>query len=964
MDYVPSSQEDASKSSGGIFDLMFRKHNAVMLMIDAESGRILDANLAAEKFYGYSWGQLVSMSISDINMLDPIKVKQELQRALHEERNYFIFPHKLSNGQTRIVEVHSSPIADDNGRTFLFSIIHDITERKQVEDALLESEEKYRTLIDAAEDSIILTDLQGDRVFANPAYYKNLGYDLEDDVSKNGFDNVHPDDAAQVHNLLNDLINKGGVGFGSYRVRHKDGNWFYHASKSKLLYDKNNQPSSILTISRDITVLRQTQEKLQQEFMELELFHEGNLALSKLMNPKDLAQSLLDLMFQKLGWEYSSIRVFHSETNSLDLLAFHQPHISEKLERFTVEKRFSSMFSKAENSLGSLVIQRKQIVRIDDLEKDAQFSNAFIGLHSGLYVPIQLGDKLIGVMSIECEVPNRFTASDERVAATLATKMAISLENTRLFNETAQRAEEFSSLYETSKALSAETNLRALLTTIVENAKALLKTASSGMYLYDAIRDELELTVDTEPRMIIGTRLKMGEGVCGIVAKTRQPLRVDDYSNWESRSAKYEGRKIRAVLEVPMLYQGELIGVLAADEIGDSARKFTDADERLLSLFASQAAGAIHSARLREETVRRFEHLQALRSVEHVISSSIDLRLTLKILLNHTITQLGVDAASVLLLHPQRKVLQFGAAQGFRTRLIEGADVHLNDGYAGRAVMERRVVRVPDRSKIVNNEPFLQLWDREEFTGYICMPLIAKSEVKGVLEVYLRKPFNPDDEWLGFLETLAGQAAISVDNTQLFDNLQSANVELAIAYDATIEGWSHAMDLRDKETEGHTKRVTQLTLQLAKAMRIPDKDLLHVRRGALLHDIGKMGVPDKILLKPGKLTEKEWKIMRQHPVFAREMLEPIHYLRASLDIPYSHHEKWDGTGYPRGLKGEQIPLVARIFAIADVWDALTSSRPYRKAMSKREALAYIKKQKGIHFDPQVVDIFLKEIKKL
>ena len=188
--------------------------------------------------------------------------------------------------------------------------------------------------------------------------------------------------------------------------------------------------------------------------------------------------------------------------------------------------------------------------------------------------------------------------------------------------------------------------------------------------------------------------------------------------------------------------------------------------------------------------------------------------------------------------------------------------------------------------------------------------------------------------------------------------MQRANDELSQAYDSTIEGWSHALDLRDKETEGHTQRVTKMTLELARAMGLNDNELVHFRRGAVLHDIGKMGVPDGILLKPGVLTEDEWKIMRQHPQLAYEMLAPIMYLKLALDIPYCHHEKWDGTGYPRGLKGEQIPLAARIFAIADVYDALTSDRPYRVAWSMEKTLGHIRSLAGSHFDPQVVEVFL------
>ena len=189
--------------------------------------------------------------------------------------------------------------------------------------------------------------------------------------------------------------------------------------------------------------------------------------------------------------------------------------------------------------------------------------------------------------------------------------------------------------------------------------------------------------------------------------------------------------------------------------------------------------------------------------------------------------------------------------------------------------------------------------------------------------------------------------------------LREANAQLLNAYEATIEGLSHALDLRDRETEGHSRRVTEVTVKLAQALNFSEEEILHIRRGALLHDIGKIGIPDSILHKPDSLSEDEWTSMRKHPQFAYDMLSPIEYLRPALAIPYSHHEKWDGTGYPRGLKGEGIPMSARLFAIADVWDAVTSDRPYRAAWTEEQATAYIREQTGKHFDPQVVDLFFK-----
>jgi putative two-component system response regulator len=187
--------------------------------------------------------------------------------------------------------------------------------------------------------------------------------------------------------------------------------------------------------------------------------------------------------------------------------------------------------------------------------------------------------------------------------------------------------------------------------------------------------------------------------------------------------------------------------------------------------------------------------------------------------------------------------------------------------------------------------------------------------------------------------------------------LQEANAQLLAAYEATIEGWSHAMDLRDRETDGHSRRVAEWTVKMAKRFGMSEEQIMHLRRGALLHDMGKIGIPDPILHKTGKLSAEEWTTMRRHPQLAYDMLFRVEYLRPALDIPYCHHEKWDGTGYPRELKGEEIPIAARLFAIVDVWDALTSDRPYRPAWKNEQALAYIREQSGKHFDPQVVELF-------
>ncbi len=868
-------------------------------------------------------------------------------------------------------------------------------------------------------------------------------------------------------------------------------------------------------------------EGTRQQVTELEMLYESGMDLSQTLSPKEIAERVIHLLEQKMGWHHATVRLYHPQDDTFELLAFNQPGLVSDAERREVGRNFNALIPGPGKGLSGWAFQNSQIVRSGDVRSDPRYIETHPNLKSGLYVPIRSGQKTIGVISIESEQSNAFSEADERLTATLANQAASALENARLFdevrqrvvkletinrvsialraitnqkailaivleeilkalnitvgsiriwnhetqdlrqeaargwtaelgqealkpgegiigkvfesgemyitqdlskdpltlprsrhkmpqnwggvcalirssdeplgvllvaapssrefgkeetrlintlaemtgsalhrmnlyNETLHRAREFESLYETSRAISAEGNLNALLETIVKSAIDMLGATGGGMYLYDAVTQEVETVVATQISVPHGARLKLGEGLAGRVAEAREPIRIEDYSLWEGRSPQFEGLPIRAVLEVPILYGGELIGVLVAEETGESTRKFSDADERLLTLFASQAAGAIKSARLHEETLHRLKQLQALRVIDRAIAGSLDKRVTLNILVDQVISQLDADAADVLLLNPYLQTLQFAAGHGFRTHLSETTELHMSASFAGRAVLERRIQRLYNNEAASRNPEFYRFWTHEGFNSYHAVPLIAKGEVIGVIEVFHRTAFQPDLEWINFLETLADQTAIALDSAQMFENVQNMNMELSLAYEATIEGWSRAMDLRDEETEGHTQRVAEMAVTLARGMGFDGEELLHVRRGALLHDIGKIGVPDDILHKRGPLTDGEWQIMRQHPKFAYNMLTPIAYLRQSLDIPYKHHEKWDGTGYPQGLAGNQIPLSARIFAVVDVYDALTSDRPYRKAWTHEETIKYIREQSGKQFDPLVVEKFIEE----
>jgi putative nucleotidyltransferase with HDIG domain len=349
--------------------------------------------------------------------------------------------------------------------------------------------------------------------------------------------------------------------------------------------------------------------------------------------------------------------------------------------------------------------------------------------------------------------------------------------------------------------------------------------------------------------------------------------------------------------------------------------------------------------------------LRALMSVGQVINSSMGLRQVLEEVMDSLIS----------LMRAERGFLMLREADGeLAVRIARGiAQVNLDEEAfkVSRSVV-RKVVET-NAPVLTTNAQIDPRFDSQmsvaafQLRSILCVPLKLKAELIGVLYVDNRAHagiFKEHD--LELISAFADQAAVAINSARLFEDLQESHRELERAYQATLEGWVRALDLRDKETEGHTQRVTILTYRLARSMGVSDADLIHITRGALLHDIGKMAIPDGILLKPGQLTEEERQLIQKHPTYAYEMLRPIDFLVPALDIPYCHHEKWDGTGYPRGLKGDEIPFAARIFPVIDVWDALTSDRPYRKAMPQDEVRQLVRAGSGKHFDPHVVEAFL------
>lgn len=599
---------------------------------------------------------------------------------------------------------------------------------------------------------------------------------------------------------------------------------------------------------------------------------------------------------------------------------------------------------------------------VDDCMVDPRFEKwaTFDDVRGWMGMPLVARGQVIGYITLDSLKPRAFSDKIVALGQIFAHQAAAALDNARLYAETRQRMEDLEVVSRISIALRAANHSAEMLPIVLNEIKTSMKTQAAGIWLFDKAIGELQ------PQGAIGwlshlprPNFKPGEGIVGRVFAEGGIHVTEDFSAetlaYPENAPAIDGNW--GGITVPIRTSSEIIGVLMVAV--EQPRLIESHQIRLITTIAEMSGNAIYRSNLYERSEEQIRRLTTLQKMDAAITSNMDLHITLGTLTDQLTLKMGVDAAAILVFNPETQMLDYYAASGFEDRGMPRKSLGIGEGRAGQILLNRRTQLIRDLEQEPADYP--NPIAIEEFSSYYAVPLTGKGATKGVLEMYFRDSFEPTPDWLEFLDTLAGQATIAIDNAQLFENLQRSNQELSLAYDTTLEGWGKALELRDKETQGHTRRVTDLTLRLARRMGIPESEFTNIRRGTLLHDIGKMGVPDTILRKDGPLTLEELEEMRNHPQYAYDLLSPITYLRSSLEIPYCHHEWWNGKGYPRGLKGEEIPLSARIFAVVDVWDALFSQRPYRKAWPRKKVLEYIQDLEGKQFDPDVVQTFLQMI---
>ncbi len=792
---------------------------------------------------------------------------------------------------------------------------HAVHTARKAEEELRASDNNYRMLAENIIDVIWRFDLRTMRfTYVSPSIIKLRGITPEEAMRRDLTDSLDDETASQLDHILTMRVEKFNAGDMSQkvktdRIRQKTsgGQWIDVEITTNLIADDFGRAAEIIGVSRDISTRVRVERELSESEERYRSLFKNNHSVMLLVDPNTGA--IVDANPAACGYYgYDFDRLTAMKIMDIDALKPKQPVQGKDKDSSEIRNHFLSRHRLANG-------------HIRDVE-----------VFSG---PVTFQGRQL-IYSIVHDITDRLKAEDELKLRAFEMETIARVSNTLRSAET-------------------EENISRVA---VDEILAVIESDSGAMAVY--VPEERIFTITYARGTFANPSSPKVFSYNGYLARA-----VENGEQIVVRHPSQSAQANSAILQSVSSGCGVIFTPVRGTQDVNSVIIVTFPLEKplgrtridLLKTIADIAGSAQQRARLHARTERNLSKISALHEIDILASSSYELKTTLATILDTALKHLETDAADIFLLEASTQMLELALQRGYAHEMYNTIRIPVGSEMVGKAAYERRLVQIDDLRDCDATVFDPKMVADEGFISAFAIPLISRGKVSGVLEVFFRRLYKPDYEWLDFFETLASQAALAVENIRLLESLQKSNTELSSAYNLTIETLSRAMDLRDRDTEDHTRRVAEMSLRLARKLGIPDAQRVQIYRGALLHDIGKMGVPDHILNKTGPLDEEEWQVMRTHPQLAFDMLSPIAYLHPALDIPYCHHEHWDGGGYPRGLSGEQIPLAARIFSVVDVWDALTHNRPYRKAWSHEEACRYIQNASGQQFDPRVVNAF-------
>ncbi len=860
----------------------------------------------------------------------------------------------LKAGQERSVPIRLGISRSfDGDKAILTGTVEDISSQVESEQQLL----LQASALDAAANAIMITDTQGEILWCNQAMSDLTGYEVEELIGKNPVIFNSGTQSPDFYGSMWEAILAGRVWQGELINRRKNGTTYSERMTITPLRNQARDITHFISIKEDITARLLDKAALERRLQEATAFHQVATAGIEETDEDQLITRVTEIVGKMVYSDHFGVLLLDGAGENLIVHPSYQG-IKKELQGL--------VFSIQEGVVGRCARQKEAIL-ISDVSQEEDYIQATSGVKSELAVPLIAEGQLIGVINAESTEPSRFSEDDARLLETIANQLGTAISHIRIHSQEREQRKIAEILSDTALALNSSLEIDQILDRILDEIAELIPYKTASMFLRgkekaQALRHRGFEALGLSD-WIENFEIELGSsGIPGMdrLVNELKPELVADTRNSPDWVEIPETSWIQSHLGMPIVKNDTLLGIINLDH--DQPNAFDESDIEIVTVLANQISTALDNAELYRQQQEQLEFLESLRQIDYAITGSLDLQVILKVIMTEVMARLNIDAVNILLYDADAYQVFPAASKGYRSHdSFQEVTYHVT-GLLGQIIQQRLPCFVSDLNDTDLSVVRREIFQREGFQSYFGLPLIVKGKIVGVMELFIREQIAIQEDWQRYAATVATQTAIAVDNSQLFSNLQQANLELSLAYDITLEGWAGALEMRDQETEGHSRRVVELTMQLVKAMGVPEEQWVHIRRGALLHDIGKMGIPDRILLKPGKLDDEEWELMRMHPRFAEKWLKPIAYLRPALDIPLYHHERWDGTGYPVGLKGEQIPLAARIFSIIDVWDALSSDRPYRKAWPLEKVLDHLRSQSGKHFDPEVVKAFLELIK--
>ena len=839
------------------------------------------------------------------------------------------------------------------GQTILIGTVEDISLQIESQRQLhLQS-----SALEATANAIVITDTEGIIQWGNQAFCDLTGYQKDDVIGKSTRTLKSGKHGNDFYKSMWDSISSGRVWQGELTNLRQNGTSYVERMTITPIRDNKESISHYIAIKEDITLYKQSQKTLQRRLAEVTALNQIALAGIEETDEDELITRVTRIGQEMIYSTHFGVLLLAEDGEGLFL---HPSYLGVS------EEWFEKLFSIQKGVVGRVVRSNSTVI-ISDVSQEEDYLPATPEVRSELAVPLVVDNKLIGVINAESMEPESFQEDDARLLETIAGQLGTALNQIRANKKEREQRQIAEALTDIALALNSSLEINQILDQILDKIALLVPYKTAALYLrqngnanvirhkgYDALglREWIEhFSVSLED----GSELPSFQQL----VDNNKPFMVADTELEPGWVVLPETTWIRSYLGIPIFKGEDVIAFINLDQ--DFPNAFNETHIQIMEALGNQIATALENAELYRLQKEQLDFLESLRQIDYAITGSLDIQLTLSVITAEIKDRLKIDAVNILLYDSSSFQFQVIAKQGFNFSNNARESYFPVTGILGQLISQRSSQEIPDLGSSDFASDRKKLHMRERFVSYYGIPLIAKGKIIGVMELFRRETIDFEPEWKKYAETVGTQTAIAINNSQLFSDLQKANLELSQAYDTTLEGWAGALELRDHETEGHSRRVVDLTMDLVKVMEIPEEKWIHIRRGALLHDIGKMGVPDSILQKPGKLTEEEWALMRQHPLYAEKWLKPIQYLQQALPIPRYHHERYDGTGYPEGLTGEEIPMEARIFAVIDVWDALMSDRPYRKAWPRAKVLDHIKTEAGKHFDPRVVDAFIKLI---